>query len=95
MVYALSAGLWDSDVVSTYEFIVVKRGVFVPVRSPITTTLKTVWEIHEAEDGSLALVEDVVMHCSRFFIAIVKSTCESGWRDFHGKIFRELQQQAS
>lgn len=89
-VHALPAGLWDSDVVSTYEFINIERVVFVRIRSPMNTTLETVWEVEETEDGRLALVEDVVIQCSRFLIGIVKGTCESGWQGIHEKMIGGL-----
>ncbi|KAM4054980.1 hypothetical protein HRG_014937 [Hirsutella rhossiliensis] len=91
-VHALPAGLWDSDVVSTYEFINIEKGVFVRIRSPMNTTLETVWEVQETEDGRLALVEDVVIQCSRFLIGIVKGTCESGWQGIHETMIGKLGQ---
>ncbi|KJZ73631.1 hypothetical protein HIM_06964 [Hirsutella minnesotensis 3608] len=90
-VHALPAGLWDSDVVSTYEFINIDRGCFVRIRSPMSTVLETVWQVEEAEDGELVLVEDVLITCSRFVVGIVKSTCENGWKGIHAKLLGELQ----
>lgn len=58
---------------------------------PHNTTLETVWEVQETNEGRLVLVEDVVIQCSRFWVSFVKSTGESGWPDFHGKMMRELQ----
>ncbi|PNY26584.1 Uncharacterized protein TCAP_03489 [Tolypocladium capitatum] len=93
-VHALPAGLWDSDVVSTYEFINIERGVFVRVRSPLNTSMETVWEIRESasEDGGWELVEDVVIKCSRFLVGIVKNTCETGWKGIHEKMVGKLEQ---
>ncbi|POR30876.1 Uncharacterized protein TPAR_08941 [Tolypocladium paradoxum] len=91
-VHALPAGLWDSDVVSTYEFINIERGVFVRIRSPLNTTMETVWEIRESDDGGSELVEDVVIKCSRLLVGIVKNTCETGWKGIHGKMVGKLEQ---
>lgn len=89
-VHALPAGLWDSDVVSTYEFINVERGVFVRIRSPLNTTMETVWEVRQTDDGAAELVEDIVIRSSRLLMAVVKSTCESGWQGIHGKMVEEM-----
>lgn len=91
-VHALPAGLWDSDVVSTYEFINIERGVFVRIRSPLNTTMETVWEIRETDDSGPALVEDVVIKCSRLLVGVVKGTCESGWEGIHEKMVGKLAQ---
>ena len=89
-VHALPAGLWDSDVVSTYEFINIERGVFVRIRSPLNTTMETVWEVRQTDDGGAELVEDIVISCSRLLMGVVKSTCETGWRGIHDKMVGEM-----
>ena len=91
-VHTLPAGLWDSNVLSTYEFLNLERGVFVRIRSPMGMLMESVWEITEAEDGGLELVEDVVITCSRFLIGVIRSTCESGWEDIHAKHIAKLKE---
>lgn len=90
-VHALPAGLWDSDVVSTYEFINLEKGVFVRIRSPMSVLMETVWEIKEGPEGGLVLSEDILIKCSRLLLPIVKSTCESGWKGIHEKMVNELK----
>lgn len=91
-VHALPAGLWDSDVVSTYEFINIERGVFVRIRCPLNVSMETVWEVRETQDGGSELVEDVVIKCSRFLVGVIKSTCETGWKGIHEKMVGRLEQ---
>jgi hypothetical protein len=92
-VQALPAGLWDSDVVSTYEFINLDRGVFVRIRSPLSTVMETVWEVRESESGQLELVEDIVIKCSRLLVGVVKNTCEAGWKGIHEKMIAKLSEE--
>ncbi|KFH48031.1 hypothetical protein ACRE_010060 [Hapsidospora chrysogenum ATCC 11550] len=51
-VHALPAGLWDSDVESTYEFIGIEDGVFVRIRSPLSVVMETAWTVREVGGGS-------------------------------------------
>ena len=94
---ALPAGIWSSDVVSTYEFINVERGVFMRIRSPMNVVMETAWEVRERDgaDGDVVteLVEDVVIKCSRFLISFMKSTCESGWKGIHEKLISKLAEE--
>ncbi|QPH00854.1 hypothetical protein C2857_004909 [Epichloe festucae Fl1] len=91
-VHALPAGLWDSDVVSTYEFINLDKGVFVRIRSPLNTTMETVWTIEEKPEGSgHQLKEDAVIKCSRLLLGVIRSTCESGWRGIHEKMVEKVR----
>lgn len=102
-VHALPVGLWDSDVVSTYEFIDVERGVFVRLRSPLSVTMETVWTVREVEGSSgesegetqHELVEDIVISCSRLLMGTVKGTCESGWKEIHEKMMGHLKEQSA
>ncbi|PHH92340.1 hypothetical protein CDD83_7828 [Cordyceps sp. RAO-2017] len=91
-IHALPGGLWDSDVVSTYEFINIERGTFVRIRGPMNTILESVWEVQQSEDGGLVLVEDVVIKCSRLMVGIVRSTCEDGWRGIHKQMIDKLME---
>ncbi|QUC17801.1 uncharacterized protein UV8b_02042 [Ustilaginoidea virens] len=94
-VHTLPAGLWDSDVVSTYEFFNLENGVFVRIRSPLDTTMETVWSVQErAEADGHELVEEVVVKCSRLILGAVKSLCESGWRSMHEKMVQMMQHEA-
>jgi hypothetical protein len=89
-IQALPAGIWDSDVISTYEFFDLERGVFVRTRGPMGLVLETVWQIEEAADGGLAIAENVEISCSRLMIGMIKSSCESGWKGVHGKMLDRL-----
>ncbi|KAJ4023533.1 hypothetical protein NW752_003998 [Fusarium irregulare] len=90
-VHTLPAGLWDSDVVSTYEFIDLERGVFVRTRGPVGLVLETVWDIEEAADGGLKIIENVTISCSRLMLGMIKSSCEAGWKGVHGKMLERLE----
>lgn len=90
-VHTLPAGLWDSDVVSTYEFIDLEKGVFVRTRGPMGLILETVWEIAETADGGLEIIENVTISCSRLMLGMIKSSCEAGWRGVHGKMLKRLE----
>lgn len=94
-VHALPAGLWDSDVVSTYEFINLEKGVFVRIRSPLNTIMETVWTIEEREgaDG-YDLIENVVIKCSRLLIGVIKNTCEGSWKSIHEKMVEEIRKES-
>ncbi|KAK1754842.1 hypothetical protein QBC47DRAFT_381962 [Echria macrotheca] len=91
IVHTIPAGLWDSNVVSTYEFTDISDGVFVRIRSPLSIVMDTVWEIKEAEDG-LELVEDITITCSRLLLPVVRSQCEGGWAKIHAKMLSRLEE---
>jgi hypothetical protein len=94
-VHALPAGLWDSDVVSTYEFINIDKGVFVRIKSPLNTVMETVWTIVEKGDGDgHDLIEDVVIKCSRLLVSVIRNTCEGSWQSIHEKMTEEIRQQS-
>nr|CEG05434.1 unnamed protein product [Fusarium clavum]CEG05935.1 unnamed protein product [Fusarium clavum] len=90
-VHTLPAGLWDSDVASTYEFIDLEKGVFVRTRGPVGLVLETVWEIEETADGGLKIIENVTISCSRLMLGMIKSSCEAGWKGVHGKMLERLE----
>lgn len=87
-VHALPAGLWDSDVVSTYEFTDLEKGMFVRLRSPLSVMMETVWEVREVEGspGALELVEEVNISCSRLLVGVIKGQCEGNWKGIHEKM---------
>lgn len=92
-VHALPAGLWDSDVVSTCEFINIENGVFVRIRCPLSVVMETVWEIRERERGDgHELVEEVVIKCSRLLVGVVKSQCDAGWEGIHQKMVEHMKE---
>ncbi len=91
-VHTLPAGLWDSNVESRYEFINVERGVFVRIRSPLNSMMETVWTARENEDGSIDLVEDVLISCSRVLVGTITSMCEAGWKGIHESMVAKLQE---
>lgn len=93
VLHTLPAGIWDSNVVSKYEFTNIELGVFVRIRSPLNVVMDTTWEIKEGKDGKLELVEDVSMSCSRLLIGIVKGQCESGWLKIHALMMDRLKKE--
>ncbi|KAK5663332.1 hypothetical protein OQA88_3760 [Cercophora sp. LCS_1] len=96
IVHTIPAGLWDTNVVSTYEFTNITDGVFVRIRSPLSIVMDTVWEIKETEDGKgLELVEDISITCSRLLIGVVKGQCEGGWAKIHAKMLGRLEEEAA
>lgn len=90
IVHALPAGLWDSNIVSTYEFTDIEKGVFVRIMSPMSVIMETVWEVR-GEEGQLELVESISFTCSRLLAGIVKSQCEGGWGKIHQKMISRLE----
>ncbi|KAH7368312.1 hypothetical protein B0T11DRAFT_62820 [Plectosphaerella cucumerina] len=82
VVHALPAGLWDSDVISTYEFTDIEDGLFVRIRSPLNVLLETFWRVRDGAAG-LEVVEDVTMKCSRLLIGVVKGACDGNWPKIH------------
>lgn len=93
-VHALPAGLWDSDVVSTYEFINLEKGVFVRIRSPLNTIMETVWTIEAKDGGGYELIEDVVIKCSRLLVSVIRNTCEGSWQSIHEKMVEEIRKES-
>jgi len=94
-IHALPAGLWDSDVVSTYEFINLDKGIFVRTRSPLNIIMENVWTIQEKSDGSgHELKEDVVIQCSRLLVGVIRKTFESTWGDLHARLLERIQQES-
>lgn len=93
LVHTVPAGIWDSNVVSRYEFIDLADGLHVRLRSPLSIVMDTVWTIREkegAEGAQLELVEDITIRCSRLLVGLVKSQCESGWAKIHAKMLARL-----
>lgn len=91
VMHAIPAGIWDTNVVSTYEFTDITEGVFVRIKGPLSIVMDTLWEIKEREDGTLELEEDIVINCSRFLIGMVSSECENGWSKIHAKMLARLE----
>ena len=91
VVNTLPAGLWDSNVISHYEFTNIENGVFVRIKSPLSIVMDTIWEIKTGDDDKLELVEDVSMYCSRLLVGVVKSQCENGWQKIHAKMLGRLK----
>jgi hypothetical protein len=90
-VAALPAGLWDSDVVSTYEFTSIAEGVFVRIRSPLSVMMETVWTLKGEGERSLEMVEDVTISCSRLLVGVIKGSCESNWKSIHAKMLEGIK----
>ncbi|KAK4128946.1 hypothetical protein N657DRAFT_652499 [Parathielavia appendiculata] len=92
IVHAVPAGIWDSNVVSTYEFTDIRDGVFVRIRSPLSIVMDTFWDVREVDgDGNaggkgLELVEVMTISCSRLVMGPVRGQCENGWGKIHAKM---------
>jgi hypothetical protein len=91
IVHTIPAGIWDSNVVSTYELTDIADGLFVRIRSPLSIVMDTVWEIKDAEGGGLELVEKITIKCSRLLLGLVTSQCENGWAKIHEKMLGRLE----
>ncbi|KAL7950715.1 hypothetical protein V8C42DRAFT_307306 [Trichoderma barbatum] len=94
-VHTLPAGLWDSNVESTNEFVNLEKGVFVRLYSPMNVVMETVWTVRENENGAIELVEDVLIKASRLLVGTVKSMCSTNWTTFHGKIVNLMKESSS
>lgn len=91
-VATLPAGIWDSDINSTYEFLNVERGVFVRVRSPLGVVMETLWTVEETKTGSLELVEELIMSCSRLLAGTIAKTSEASWEQIHQSMINKLKE---
>ncbi|CAG9971153.1 unnamed protein product [Clonostachys byssicola] len=94
-VHTLPAGLWDSDVTSTYEFVDIEGGMFVRIRSSLAVCIESTWEVREREGeeedeeedgGRLELVEDVILSCPYLLAGALQSSCEEGYPGVHEKM---------
>ncbi|KAK4180770.1 hypothetical protein QBC36DRAFT_228887 [Triangularia setosa] len=83
--------IWDSKVVSTYEFTDITNGVFVRIKSPMGIVMDTIWQVREKE-GVCELVEDLEIRCNRLLVGVVKGQCEEGWGKIHGKMIKKLEE---
>ena len=92
LVHAIPAGIWDTSVVSVYEFTLIGEGVFVRIRSPMGVVMETFWRVREEGEG-LVLVEEVRVRCSRLLLGIVRGSCEGNWRGIHGKMVERLERE--
>ncbi|KAK4157859.1 hypothetical protein C8A00DRAFT_11372, partial [Chaetomidium leptoderma] len=105
IVHAIPGGVWDTNVVSTFEFTLIRDGLFVRIRSPLSIVMDTFWQIREVDEGGgderkgngkgkgkgLELVQDVTIQCSRLLIGFVKGQCENGWEGIHAKMIGRLE----
>jgi hypothetical protein len=93
VVPALPAGLWDSEVVSTYEFCKTADGMFVRVRSPLGIVLESAWRVQEGKaGGALVMVEEVTMIVSSLLAPILRAQCEKNWRGIHQRLLAPLSE---
>ncbi|KAK3341730.1 hypothetical protein B0T25DRAFT_574074 [Lasiosphaeria hispida] len=92
IVHTIPAGLWDTNVVSTYEFTDIADGVFARIRSPLSVVLDTLWEVKQGAAG-LELVEAATITCSKLLVGVVKSQCENGWHKIHAKMLARLEEE--
>ncbi|KAI1109044.1 hypothetical protein F5Y14DRAFT_433997 [Nemania sp. NC0429] len=99
--------VWSSHVVSREEFVDHDEGTWVRIRSPLGVVMETRWSIRERsgkggskggeenDEGTLELVEDVVINCSRLVMGIVKGQVENNWKGIHKQIIDKLVQDAA
>lgn len=93
IVHTIPAGIWDSNVVSTYEITNTTSGLFVRIKSPLSIVMDTTWEIKAGEDGALGIYEGIEITCSRLLLGIVKSQCEGGWDQIHAKLNGRIEEE--
>jgi hypothetical protein len=93
IVHAMPAGLWDTNVVSTYEITDITNGIFVRIKSPMSIAMDTTWEVKGREGGGLELVEHIDIRCSRLLMGLVKGECEEGWGKIHAKMIARLEEE--
>lgn len=93
LIHTLPAGLWDSNVVSTYEITKTTNGLFVRIKSPMSIVMDTVWEIKAGKDGALEIFEEIEITCSRLLVGVVKSQCDGGWGEIHAKMLGRLKEE--
>ncbi|KAK0632427.1 hypothetical protein B0T14DRAFT_32824 [Immersiella caudata] len=94
IVHAMPAGLWDTNVVSTYEITNITDGLFVRIKSPMGIVMDTTWEVKDRDGGAgLELVEHIEIRCSRLLIGLVKGECEEGWSKIHAKMIARLKEE--
>ncbi|OTA86782.1 hypothetical protein M434DRAFT_399756 [Hypoxylon sp. CO27-5] len=98
--------VWSSSVVSKEEFVDLKDGLWVRIRSPLAVVMETKWTIRErkgsegdegeaeGEKGGWELVEDVDISCSKLLMAIVKAQVDNNWKGIHSKIVGRLVEDA-
>ncbi|TLD25132.1 hypothetical protein PspLS_05532 [Pyricularia sp. CBS 133598] len=102
LVHNLPGGMWDSNVVSTYEMTNTAEGVFVRIRSSMSVVMDTYWAIREmaagevAENGDktpggLAILEEITISAPRLVVGVVKGLCEGGWKKIHDKMLTRFQ----
>lgn len=102
LVHNLPGGLWDSNVISSYEMTDTPDGVFVRIRSPMTVVMGTSWAIREMgptevadngdqSPGGLAIVEEIKISAPRLVVGIVKGLCEAGWKKIHDKMLTRFE----
>lgn len=103
VVHTIPAGIWDSNVVSVYEFVDIESGVWVRIKSPLSVSMDTAWEIRPvpgtaADDAPAAqqrleIFEDVNISCSRLLLGLVKAQCENNWQGIHSKMLERLNRE--
>ncbi|KAI0442487.1 hypothetical protein F4803DRAFT_371883 [Xylaria telfairii] len=91
--------VWSSHVVSREEFVDHDEGMWVRIRSPMGVVMETRWSVREKNEtgdaeGSLELVEDVLINCSRLVMGIVKGQVENNWRGIHKQLIDKLVKDA-
>ncbi|KAI1213793.1 uncharacterized protein F4807DRAFT_409127 [Annulohypoxylon truncatum] len=86
--------VWSSSVVSNEEFVDLRDGLWVRIRSPLAVVMETRWTVREreadGEEGGLELVEDVEINCSKLLMGIVKSQVDNNWKGIHDNFIRQL-----
>ena len=87
VVHALPAGLWDSDVVSEYEFCRLDNGMFVRIRSPMGIVIESTWTVDET---TFLMIEEIFIKASRLLMPVLRGQCEKDWKKIHEKMLEPL-----
>ncbi|KAI0890713.1 uncharacterized protein GGS22DRAFT_151650 [Annulohypoxylon maeteangense] len=94
--------VWSSSVVSKEEFVDLKDGLWVRIRSPLAVVMETRWTVRERVvadgegegTGELELLEDVEISCSKLLLAIVKAQVDNNWKGIHDNFIKKLVEDA-
>ena len=90
IMHNLPAGLWDSNIESTVHYTNLEKGVFVRMQSPLSINLKTEWKVATQDDGTLELLIECTIACSRLLVGIVRGQSEANQPEMCRKLIEKL-----
>ena len=87
----LPAGLWSSNVESTYLLTNTAEGLDMTLHAPLDVAMDTRRCIADGPDGGLVLDEHVAIACSRLLLGTVKGQCQGNYAEIHRKFIERVQ----